>query len=51
MKKSRFCDSQIPAVLKQAECGTPVANLLQEHGIAVSRFISGEPNTLAWMRP
>lgn len=27
MKKSRFTDSQIMAILKQAEAGTPVAEL------------------------
>lgn len=38
MKKSRFTDSQILAVLKQAEGGTPVANLLREHGISGATF-------------
>jgi putative transposase len=38
MKKSRFSDSQILAVLKQAEAGTPVANLLREHGISGATF-------------
>lgn len=38
MKKSRFSDSQILAVLKQAEAGTPVANLLREHGISNATF-------------
>ena len=33
MKKSRFSDSQILAILKQAESGTPVANLCREHGV------------------
>lgn len=34
MKWSRFTDSQILAVLKQAEAGTPVPNLCREHGIS-----------------
>jgi putative transposase len=38
MKKSRFTDSQILAVLKQAEGGTPVVNLLREHGISNATF-------------
>ena len=38
MKKSRFTDSQIIAVLKQAEAGTPVAELFREHGISSATF-------------
>jgi putative transposase len=38
MKKSRFTDSQIVAVLKQAEAGTPVANLCREHDISSATF-------------
>lgn len=38
MKKSRFTDSQILAILKQAESGTPVVNLLREHGISNATF-------------
>lgn len=34
MKKSRFTDSQIIAVLKQAQGGTPVPDLCLEHGIS-----------------
>ena len=34
MKRSRFTDSQIIAVLKQAEVGTPVP----EHGISSATF-------------
>ena len=33
MKKSRFTDSQIIAVLKQAQAGAPVPELCREHGI------------------
>ena len=38
MKKSRFTDSQIMAVLKQAEAGTPVPELCREHGISSATF-------------
>ena len=38
MKKSRFTDSQIIAVLKQAEVGTPVPELCREHGISSAMF-------------
>lgn len=38
MKKSRFTDSQIIAILKQAEAGTPVPELCREHGISSASF-------------
>lgn len=38
MKKSRFSDSQILGVLKQAEGGTPVPDLCREHGISGATF-------------
>lgn len=38
IKKSRFTDSQIIAVLKQAEAGTPVPELCREHGISSATF-------------
>ena len=38
MKKSRFSDSQIIAVLKQGEGGTPVPELCREHGISAATF-------------
>jgi putative transposase len=33
MKTSRFTDSQIIAVLKEADAGTPVPELCRTHGI------------------
>ena len=38
MKKSRFSDSQIMAILKQAENGTPVPALCREHGMSSATF-------------
>ena len=38
MKTSRFTDSQIIGVLKQAEAGTAVPELCREHGISSATF-------------
>ena len=38
MKKSRFTDSQILSVLKQAENGVPVPELCREHGMSSATF-------------
>ena len=38
MKKSRFTDSQILAILKQNEGGTPVSELCREHGMSDATF-------------
>lgn len=38
MKTSRFTDSQIIAILKQAEAGTPVPALCREHGMSSATF-------------
>ena len=38
MKKSRFTDRQILAILKQAENGIPVPDLCREHGMSNATF-------------
>ena len=38
MKKSRFTDNQILAILKQAESGVPVPELCREHGMSSASF-------------
>ena len=38
MKTSKFTDSQIMSILKQAESGTPVAALCREHGMSNATF-------------
>ncbi len=38
MKRSRYSDSQIISILKQAEGGTPVTELCREHGMSDATF-------------
>ena len=38
MKKTRFTDSLIMSILKQAEAVTPVAVLCREHGMSNASF-------------
>lgn len=38
MKKSRYSDSQILAILNQAEAGTPTPELCREHGMSSATF-------------
>ena len=38
MKTSRFSDSQIIAILKQADAGAPVPELCREHGMSSALF-------------
>lgn len=34
MRKSRFTESQIVAILKEGEAGVPVAEIIRKHGIS-----------------
>lgn len=38
MRKSRYSDSQILAILKQNESGVPVPDLCREHGMSTAMF-------------
>ncbi len=38
MKKSRYSDSQILAIIKQNEAGVPVPELCREHGMSSATF-------------
>lgn len=38
MKKTRYSDTQIMGILKQAESGVPVSELCREHGMSSASF-------------
>lgn len=38
MKTSKYSDSQILAILKQAESGVPIPELCREHGMSSATF-------------
>ena len=44
MKTSRFTDSQILAILKQAEGGLPIPELCREHGMSGATFYKWRAN-------
>jgi putative transposase len=49
MKRSRFSDSQIIAILMLAQAGSPVPGLSREHGTAQRRFTNGALAMATWM--
>lgn len=50
MRKSRFTEPQIMAVLRQAESGVAVPELCREHGISTASFYI-EPSRRHWFEP
>ena len=42
MRKSRYSDAQIAAALRQAEAGTPVAEITRKLGISETTFYDGK---------
>jgi len=38
MRKARFTEEQIVAILKESEAGTPTAELVRRHGISRNTF-------------
>ena len=45
MKRSRFSEEQIIAVLKEQEAGMPTADVCRRHGISSATFSASSPGT------
>lgn len=43
MKRSKYSDSQILAIIKQNEAGVPVPELCREHGMSSATFYKWRP--------
>jgi putative transposase len=58
MKKSRYSEAQIVAVLKEAENGVPVSELCRSHGMSSaafsqwrSKYVGMDASLISEMRP
>lgn len=51
MKRSRFSDEQIIAIVKEQEAGAKTADVCRKHGISDATFYSGRPSMAAWRCP
>ena len=48
MKKSKFTESQIVAILKEGDAGVPVAELVRKHGLSAATLLQlGNPSMSA----
>jgi transposase-like protein len=48
MKRSRFSEEQIIAILKEHEAGIAVAELCRKHGVSDASIYKWKANTAAW---
>ena len=51
MKTSKYSDSLIMSILKQAEAGTPIPNLCREHGMSSATFYKWKQAVACINRP
>jgi hypothetical protein len=50
VRKSRYSDEQIAAALRQAEAGTPIADITTNSGISEATFYASRKHFGSWER-
>jgi putative transposase len=48
MKRSKFTDEQIVAIVKEGEAGRKVADVCRANGITERTYPAGRPSTAVW---
>ena len=51
MRQSKFTETQIVSMLKEADAGRPVNEIWRKYGISSATTISGRPSTGGWTPP
>ena len=48
MKRSRFNEEQIIAILREQEAGAKTVEVCRKHGLSDATFTNGKPSTVGW---
>ncbi len=51
MKRARFTEEQIIAVLKEHDAGAKTADLARKHGVSEATLYNWKPSSVAWRSP
>ena len=50
MRQSKFTETQIVSMLKEADAGSPVNEIWRKYGISSATYYKGRPSMAGWRR-